>query len=57
VLLRRRPWQVLVRAPGSSDLAHLERLAAERGVPVVVEPDLPYACIGLIRPTPATGTL
>ncbi|MDX6744708.1 cysteine protease StiP family protein [Actinocorallia sp. A-T 12471] len=51
VLLRRVPWKVLVRPGSEADLAHIRVLAAERGVPVEeASPDLPYACIGLIKP-------
>ncbi|CUR56872.1 Adenine or guanine phosphoribosyltransferase [metagenome] len=51
VLLRRVPWRVVVNPERRADLRHVELLAAERGVPVVTEPGLPYSCIGLIRPT------
>ena len=50
VLLRRVPWQVLVRPDRAADLEHVLLLAAQRGVPVVERPDLPYTCVGLIRP-------
>jgi hypothetical protein len=52
VLLRRVPWQVLARRGAGADLAHIRVLAAERGVPVVEvdATDLPYACVGLIKP-------
>ncbi|WP_144758358.1 phosphoribosyltransferase domain-containing protein [Curtobacterium sp. 9128] len=50
VLLRRVPWQVLVRDPDDPDVAHVVALATERGVPVVHEPDLAYRCVGLIHP-------
>jgi len=49
VLLRRVPWKVLIRA-GTPDLAHVLLLARQRGVDVVEVPDLPYSCVGLIRP-------
>lgn len=49
VLLRRVPWQVLVRPDRLSDLRHVIALAEARDVPVVPAPDLPYSCIGLIR--------
>jgi hypothetical protein len=60
VLLRRVPWQVLVRtgAP-AADLAHIRLLAQQRDVPIAEVPDLPYTCVGLIRPhaaRPITGT-
>jgi hypothetical protein len=50
VLLRRLPWQVLVRPDCRGRLAHLLMLADERGVPVVDYPDMPYSCIGLVSP-------
>ncbi|TWH00064.1 RNA binding Pelota-like protein [Nocardioides sp. J9] len=49
VLLRRVPWQVLVRPDRLADLRHVLALAEARDVPVVPTPDLPYSCIGLIR--------
>ncbi len=49
VLLRRVPWRVLLRDPDDPDHRHIRRLAAERGVPVEVVPDLAYACIGLVK--------
>lgn len=53
VLLRRVPWQVLVRPDRAADLEHVRVLADQRGVPVVERDDLPYTCVGLIRPVPA----
>jgi hypothetical protein len=50
VLLRRIPWQILVRPDRYDDLAPVRHLAAARGVPVVERADLPYSCIGLIKP-------
>ncbi len=49
VLLRRVPWRILVREVDNPDHEHLRHLAAQRGVPVEVRPDLPYSCVGLIR--------
>ncbi|WP_442789927.1 phosphoribosyltransferase [Nocardia sp. CDC160] len=49
VLLRRVPWRVLVRDPEAGEHAHIRLLAAARGVPVEVVPDLAYACMGLIK--------
>ncbi|MEU1425563.1 phosphoribosyltransferase [Nocardia sp. NPDC005746] len=49
VLLRRVPWRVLVREPDAGEHAHIRLLAAARGVPVEVVPDLAYACMGLIK--------
>jgi hypothetical protein len=50
VLLRRVPWQVLARPDRAPELRHVRALAAERGVPVHDAPELPYSCVGLIRP-------
>ncbi len=50
VLLRRVPDMVLVRAR-TPEVAPVLRLAGERGVPVRVLPELPFACVGLIRAT------
>ena len=49
VLLRRVPWKILVREPDHSDHEHLRLLAADRGVPVEVVPNLAYSCVGLVR--------
>ncbi len=49
VLLRRTPSRVLVRDPDNPDHRHIRLLAAQRGVPVEVDPDLAYACVGLIE--------
>lgn len=49
VLLRRVPWRVLVREADAPEHAHLRLLAAARGVPVEVVPDLAYSCLGLIK--------
>jgi hypothetical protein len=48
VLLRRVPRAVVVGSPGHPDLAHIEHLAAERGVPVIHDPQLAFAAVGLI---------
>ncbi len=53
VLLRRVPWKILVREPEHPDHQHLRLLAARRGVPVDVVPDLAYSCVGLVRPLDA----
>ncbi|MDX6230743.1 MAG: hypothetical protein QOI76_4133 [Frankiales bacterium] len=50
VLLRRIPWQILIRPDRAADLRHVLVLAEARGVPVVERPDLPYTCVGLIKP-------
>jgi hypothetical protein len=43
------PDRLLVREEGAEATAHLRLLAAEKGVPIVVEPDLPYRAAALIR--------
>ena len=55
VLLRRLPWLVLVRPDCRDMLEHMLLLAKERGVEVVDYPDMPYSCVGLIRPQAAAG--
>jgi hypothetical protein len=50
VLLRRLPWLVLVRPDRRDAVGHLLLLAKERGVEVVDYPDMPYSCVGLVRP-------
>jgi len=49
VLLRRVPWKILVRELDHPDHVHLRLLAARRGVPVEVVPDLAFSCMGLVR--------
>jgi Phosphoribosyl transferase (PRTase)/PELOTA RNA binding domain len=55
VLLRRLPWLVLVRPDRRDMLEHLLLLAKERGVDVVDYPDMPYSCVGLVRPAAGPG--
>lgn len=50
VLLRRVPWRILVDRKDNPDLKHILLLAADRGVPVEVYPELTYSCCGIIRP-------
>lgn len=51
VLLRRIPWKVLIASQCQSDrgIAHILRLAEEKGVPVEVYPLRRYKCCGIIR--------
>lgn len=56
VLLRRVPWRVAVRPGREDELRHVRLLAADRGVPVVEVADLPYSCVGIIRPTEKDGS-
>lgn len=50
VLLRRVPERVLIRSGAAEELTHVLLLARQRGVPVEEVTDLPYSCVGLIRP-------
>lgn len=49
MLLRRLPWRIVVRDPDAPEHRHIRLLAEARNVPVVVDPDLAYACVGLIK--------
>jgi len=49
VLLRRMPDRVIVRDFTCDRIEHLIALAAEKGVPVVLDPDLPYHAVSIIR--------
>jgi hypothetical protein len=53
VLLRRLPWLVLVRPDCRDMLEHLLLLARERGVQVLYYANMPYSCVGLIKPQAA----
>ena len=49
VLLRRVPWLIVLRDMDSDDHRHIRMLAESRGVQVVEDPSLAYACVGLIK--------
>ncbi len=49
VMLRRVPDLLTVREPGHPDVAHLERLAVEKAVPVEVCSAMPFGACALIR--------
>lgn len=49
VLLRRVPWRIVVRDIDAPEHRHIRMLAAARDVPVVVDPNLAYSCVGLIK--------
>lgn len=49
VLLRRLPDRLILRDETLADVAHLKRLALEKGVAVHCDPDLPYNAVSLIR--------
>ncbi len=55
VLLRRLPWLVLVRPDRRDMLEHLLLLAKERDVDVMDYPDMPYSCVGLVKPAAGAG--
>ncbi|MCL9795560.1 cysteine protease StiP family protein [Frankia sp. AgKG'84/4] len=56
VLLRRVPWRILVAPDRQDELAHVLALAEDRGVPVEEMADLPFSCVGLVRPLGANPT-
>jgi hypothetical protein len=49
VLLRRVPRLLLLRDPKAPDVAHLNVLATEKSVPLIVDADLPYQAVSLIE--------
>lgn len=49
VLLRRVPRLLLLRDPRAPDVAHLNVLATEKSVPLIVDADLPYQAVSLIE--------
>ena len=49
VLLRRVPRLLILRDPDALDVAHLKVLATEKSVPLMVDADLPYQAVSLIR--------
>ena len=49
VLLRRVPRLLLLRNLDAADTAHLKVLATEKSVPLIVDADLPYQAVSLIR--------
>ncbi len=49
VLLRRVPRLLILRDEHASEVAHLKLLAQEKQVPVLVDPELPYHAVSLIR--------
>ncbi|MCU1617012.1 MAG: sle [Frankiales bacterium] len=50
VLLRRVPWKVLLRRDAASSLEHVLLLAEQRGAEVELVDDMPYSCVGIVRP-------
>ena len=49
VLLRRVPRLLMLRNPDAPDVAHLKMLATEKSVPIIVDSNLPYQAVSLIR--------
>lgn len=49
VLLRRLPWRIVLRDPEDPDHRHIRLLAEARDVPMIIDPELSYACVGLIK--------
>lgn len=49
VLLRRIPWRIILRDNDAPEHRHIRMLARERQVPISVDPDLAYSCVGLIK--------
>jgi Tellurite-like stress resistance cysteine protease StiP/PELOTA RNA binding domain len=49
VLLRRLPWRIVLREPDAPEHRHIRLLAEARNVPVSYDPELAYACVGLIK--------
>lgn len=49
VLLRRVPWRVVLRDLEEPAHRHIRMLAQARNVPIVHDPDLAFACVGLIK--------
>ena len=50
VLLRRVPWKVVYRPRDKKDVEHILMLAHQRGVELIEDDSLPYACYGIIKP-------
>ncbi|SBW28213.1 cysteine protease StiP family protein [Protofrankia symbiont of Coriaria ruscifolia] len=50
VLLRRVPWKVVVAPDRLAELPHVLSLCEAKGVPVEERVDLPYSCVGIIKP-------
>jgi hypothetical protein len=48
-LLRRLPDRLLIRDAANEDVAHLLLLADSRGLPVEVDPSMPFNAVTLLR--------
>lgn len=55
VLLRRVPALVVVRNLQNTDLQHILVLARDRHIAIVVDADLPFACLGVIADVRGAG--
>ena len=49
VLLRRVPRLLMLRDLNAPDVAHLNVLAREKSVPLIVDTNLPYQAVSLIQ--------
>lgn len=49
VMLRRVPDLLIVKESGHRDVRHLERLAEEKGIPVIERKDIPFGACALIK--------
>jgi len=49
VLLRRDPYKILLRDTSDIYVAHIKKLAQEKGIEIIQEPSLPYQSVGIIR--------
>lgn len=49
VLLRRDPYKILLRNPHDKYVAHIVKLADEKAIEIITEPNLPYSCVGIIK--------
>lgn len=52
VMLRRVPARLLLRDPASPDVAHLRILAEEKGIPIDIEPAMPFNAAAFIKVCP-----
>jgi hypothetical protein len=48
VLLRRVPAKIIIRQPQNENIEHILLLAKEKSVPVEINPNLAYACCGIV---------
>jgi hypothetical protein len=48
VLLRRMARLLILRDPTAADVAHLQVLAEQKSIPIIIQPNLPYQAVSLI---------